>query len=91
MVGLLLAVLAVDHTTLGNGLDRYAHVLFFSLDEVEDTATQLLMTEFYWNLTNGLSKRESFFNAQQFLRQYNNGQYDKLEYWAAFIMFDGIE
>lgn len=102
LTGLDLVVLSACETAKGDltsdgvfGLQRGfkkagAHALLLSLEEVEDTATQILMTEFYRNLTNGQSKRESFLNAQRFLRQYNKGQYDKPEYWAAFIMLDGI-
>jgi CHAT domain-containing protein len=35
-------------------------------------------------------KYESFLNAQHFLRQYDGGRYDKPEYWAAFVLLDGI-
>ena len=101
--GLDLVVLSACETGLGDvsgdgvfGLQRGfkkagAQTLLMSLWKVDDAATELLMTEFYRNLTDGQSKRDSFLNAQQFLRQYNNGQYDKPEFWAAFIMLDGIE
>lgn len=48
------------------------------------------MTEFYNKLINGNSKKQSLYKAQQYLRTYQNGVYDKPEYWAAFIMLDGI-
>lgn len=103
LTGLDLVVLSACETAKGDvtsdgvfGLQRGfkkagAHTLLLSLVEVEDAATQLLMTEFYRNLTEGKSKRESFLNAQKYLRQYNNRQYDKPEYWATFIMIDGIQ
>jgi CHAT domain-containing protein len=101
--GLDLVVLSACETGLGDvsgdgvfGLQRGfkkagAQTLLMSLWKVDDVATELLMTEFYRNFTDGQSKWDSFLNAQQFLRQYNNGQYDKPEFWAAFIMLDGIE
>ena len=67
-----------------------AQTLLMSLWKVDDTATQLLMAEFYKNLVSGQNKRAAFLNAQKYLRSYQNGIYDKPEYWAAFIMLDGI-
>lgn len=100
--GLDLVVLSACQTGLGDvtsegvfGLQRGfkkagAQTLLMSLWKVDDTATQLLMTEFYRNLVAGKNKRESFLNAKQYLRSCQNGKYDKPEYWAAFIMLDGI-
>ena len=62
-----------------------------SLWEVEDEATQILMTQFYKNLVSGQSKRQSLRSAQKYLREYNNGCYHEPKYWAAFILLDGIE
>jgi len=100
--GLDLVVLSACETALGDvsgegvfGLQRGfkkagAQTLLMSLWKVDDTATQLLMTEFYRNLLSGQKKYESFLNAQRFLRQYDGGRYDKPEYWAAFVLLDGI-
>lgn len=41
-----------------------------SLWKVDDTATLLLMTEFYNKLINGNSKKQSLYKAQQYLRTY---------------------
>ena len=68
-----------------------ANSILMSLWEVNDEATQILMTHFYKNLVSGQSKRQSLQSAQRYLREYNAGQYDKPEYWAAFILLDGIE
>ena len=99
--GLDLVVLSACETALGDvsgegvfGLQRGfkkagAQTLLMSLWKVDDTATQLLMTEFYRNLLSGQKKYESFLNAQHYLRQYDIGRYDKPEYWAAFILLDG--
>ena len=97
-----LAILSACQTGVGEivgdgvfGLQRGfkkagAQTLLMSLWKVDDTATLLLMTEFYNKLINGNSKKQSLYKAQQYLRTYQNGVYDKPEYWAAFIMLDGI-
>ncbi|MDP4277395.1 MAG: CHAT domain-containing protein, partial [Bacteroidota bacterium] len=76
------------------------NTLVMSLWKVDDKATKIFMTQFYANLMNGQSKRTAFLNAQKFLRDYHSpaGQsngtavnpYASPEYWAAFILLDGI-
>ena len=59
--------------------------LIMSLWKVNDEATQLLMTEFYYNwITRHQSKREAFRNAQNAVR----AVYKEPTYWAGFIMLD---
>ena len=65
--------------------------ILMSLDKVDDEATKILMVEFYKNLISGKTKHQSLQEAQKHLRQVENGKYDKPEYWAAFILLDGIE
>ena len=65
-----------------------AQTLVMSLWEVDDKATQILMTAFYDNLLQGQSKRDAFHHAQQHLIKADNGRYDKPQYWAAFILLD---
>lgn len=65
-----------------------ANTLLMSLWKVDDTATQLLMSDFYKNYLSGKSKQESLRLAQQSLR--NNPEYSDPEYWAAFILLDGL-
>lgn len=102
--GLDLVVLSACQTGLGDisqgegvfGLQRGfkkagANSILMSLWEVNDEATQILMTQFYKNLVSGRSKRQSLQSAQRYLREYNAGQYNKPEYWAAFILLDGID
>jgi hypothetical protein len=102
--GLDLVVLSACQTGLGDisqgegvfGLQRGfkkagAKTLLMSLWQVDDRATQILMTQFYMNWLSGQSKRQALLSAQKYLREYNAGQYDKPKYWAAFIMLDGIE
>lgn len=100
--GLDLVVLSACQTALGDidnegvyGLQRGfkkagAKTILMSLDRVDDEATKILMVDFYNNLMSGKSKHQSLKDAQKHLRQVNNGKYDKPEYWASFIMLDGL-
>ena len=97
-----LVVLSACETGLGQldfggvfGLQRGfkkagAKTILMSLDKVDDEATKILMVEFYRNLMDGKTKHQSLKDAQRYLRQVDNGKYDKPEYWASFIMLDGI-
>lgn len=97
-----LVVLSACETALGDinysgiyGLQRGfkkagAKTILMSLDKVDDEATRLLMVEFYRNLMSGKTKHQSLKNALHYLRQVDNGKYDKPEYWASFIMLDGL-
>ena len=67
-----------------------AKTILMSLDKVDDEATRILMVEFYRNLMSGKTKHQSLKDAQKYLRQVENGKYDKPEYWASFIMLDGL-
>ena len=67
------------------------NTLLMTLWTVDDTATQILMTQFYKNLLSGQSKQKSLLSAQKYLREYDNGRYDSPRYWAAFIMLDGLK
>lgn len=60
--------------------------IVMSLWQVDDNATQLMMSEFYANLAQGLSKREAFTKAQNKLRSME--EYSSPYYWAGFIMLD---
>jgi CHAT domain-containing protein len=97
-----LVVLSACQTALGDinnegvyGLQRAfkkagANTIIMSLDKVDDEATMILMTEFYKNLMSGKKKLQSLRDAQKYLRGVDNGKYDKPEYWASFIMLDGL-
>ncbi len=98
-----LVVLSACETALGDnvfwegvyGLQRGfkkagANTILMSLNKVDDEATRILMVEFYRNLMNGKTKRQSFQEAQQYLRKVDNGKYDSPKYWASFIMLDGL-
>lgn len=63
-----------------------AHTLVMSLWSVNDAATQLMMTSFYENLLNGLSRHNAFLKAQQSVREV----YPQPHFWAPFIMLDDI-
>ena len=99
-----LVVLSACETGLGDirgdgvfGLQRGfkkagAGTLVMSLWKVSDSATQLLMTEFYRALLNlHLTKRQALQHAQQFLRTTDNGRYADPQFWAAFVMLDAVE
>ncbi len=67
--------------------------IIMSLWKVNDTATQLFMTEFYRNwITLKQSKREAFTNARNAVRYAVDEDGDRMfeapEYWAGFIMLD---
>lgn len=80
--GLDMVVLSACQTGLGEisgdgvfGLQRGfkkagANTLLMSLWKVDDKATQMLMTQFYANLTSGKSKFESLREAQRYVREY---------------------
>ena len=63
-----------------------------SLWEVNDEATQILMTAFYDNMMQGQPKHAAFHQAQHTLRQYvdseGNHLFDEPQFWAAFILLD---
>ena len=67
-----------------------ANTILMSLGKVDDEATRILMIEFYRNLMSGKTKHQSLKDAQKYLRQIDNGKYNKPEYWASFIMLDGL-
>jgi len=97
-----LVVLSACETALGDldgngiyGLQRGfkkagVNTILMSLNKVDDEATKILMIEFYRNLMNGETKQQSLRNAQRYLRQVDNGKYNKPEYWASFILLDGL-
>lgn len=64
--------------------------LMMSLWEVDDEATKVLMTNFYEKLVKGMSKREAFVKAQQYLRTTQNHKFDNPRFWAAFILLDAL-
>jgi CHAT domain-containing protein len=95
--GLDLVVLSACQTGLGEitgegvfGLQRGfkkagAQTLVMSLWKVFDDSTQMLMTEFFKNLTAGMTKRAAFIAAQGKVR----AQFPDPKHWAAFVMVDG--
>ncbi|MCD7722264.1 MAG: CHAT domain-containing protein, partial [Prevotellaceae bacterium] len=97
--GLDLVVLSACETGLGEikgdgvfGLQRGfkkagANTLVMSLWQVADQPTQELMSRFYQNLADGMTKYEAFRTAQGYLRE----KYPEPEYWAAFILLDAVD
>lgn len=101
--GLDLVVLSACQSGLGDvsqgdgvfGLQRGfkkagANSILMSLWEVDDKATQILMTQFYKNWLSGQSKHQSLLSAQKYLRETEGGKYNEPKYWAAFILLDAL-
>ena len=65
--------------------------IVMSLWNVNDRATRILMETFYRNLLLGQDRRQALINAQSALRSYEDGRYSMPEYWAAFVLLDGLE
>lgn len=69
-----------------------AKSILMSLWKVSDVSTEILMTEFYKNLCNGKSKRESLRLAQKIVREYKDSEgnyiFQDPHYWAGFVMLD---
>lgn len=105
-----LVVLSACQTALGEvsgegvfGLQRGLKMagvnsILMTLWSVDDTATQILMTQFYQNLLSGMSKREALSKAKIYLRNYtidSHGnaikRYDNPKYWAAFVLLDSLD
>lgn len=99
LTGLDLVVLSACQTGLGDikddgvfGLQRAfkkagAHTLLVSLWKVNDQATQILMSEFYSSLMEGLSRHDALYKAQEKLRKEG---FSDPHYWASFILIDDI-
>lgn len=95
-----MVILSACETALGNisgdqifGLQRGfkragVQSLLMSLWEVDDEATQILMTEFYKNYLCGMSKQKSLNEAQKAVRE--TPGFEDPEYWAAFILLDAL-
>ena len=92
-----LVVLSACETGLGEaknsegvfGLQRAfklagVETIIMSLWKVPDQATSSLMTSFYSNWLNGMTKNQAFEQAQKELRQ----TYPEPYYWAGFVMMD---
>lgn len=69
-----------------------AQSILMSLWKVDDEATCLLMTEFYkhW-IGEGKTKHDALELAKQTVRSHKEKGWDNPEYWAAFILLDGLE
>lgn len=63
-----------------------ANSLVMSCWNVDDKATNLLMSEFYTNLTNGINKRQSLLNAVKKTKE----KFPTPQKWAAFVLLDGL-
>ncbi len=92
----LLAIISACDSGLGEinndgveGLQRAfksagVNTLVVTLWKVDDAATELMMTEFYKNLTKGQSRRTAFDSARAAVRS----KFPEPYYWAPFVMID---
>lgn len=71
--------------------------ILMSLWDVDDAATEMLMSEFYRHYSAGETKQQSLLGAQKAVREFEGeagGRYCNFSdphYWAAFILLDGID
>lgn len=63
--------------------------ILMSLWKVDDDATQFLMTEFYRNWLDGMSKHDALEEAKRQVR--SKQEWEDPMYWAAFILLDAVE
>ena len=106
--GLDLLVLSACQTGLGEisgdgvfGLQRGfkkagAQTIVMSLWKVSDVATRDLMVQFYNGLTDGLTKRQAFLKAQQYVKDHDKTypytyKMRNNPHWAAFILLDALQ
>jgi len=78
-----------------------AESLLVSLWDVDDNSTEILMKEFYRQLSLGKTRREALLKAQDAVKNYDDdmddtdiGNYKTFEapyYWAGFVLIDGNE
>lgn len=64
--------------------------IIMSLWKVDDDATRLLMTEFYKNWMGGMSKHDALEKAKQAVRTSVEKDWSDPNYWAAFVLLDGL-
>ena len=62
--------------------------ILMSLWEVDDEATQILMTNFYKNYLGGMSKQQALREAQRTVRE--TPGFEDPFYWVAFILLDAL-
>ena len=69
-----------------------AGAILMSLWNVDDEATQILMTEFYSNwIDKKMTKHDALENAKECVRtNKTHPQWSDPKYWAAFILLDGL-
>lgn len=91
-----LVVLSACETALGNitndgvyGLQMAfkiagVHSIIMSLWDVSDSATQLMMSEFYAFIAKGMNKHDAFIEAISQVRK----KFDSPYHWASFVMLD---
>ena len=99
-----MVVLSACETALGDvskgegifGLQRGfkkagANSILMSLWKVDDEATCMLMTEFYKFWLSGETKHDALELAKDVVRSHQERKWDNPDFWAAFILLDGID
>lgn len=98
-----LAILSACETGLGDvstdgvyGLQRGfkkagVQALLMSLWKVDDKATSIFIRHFYTSYLLHRLPRKALEESIQYLRSVDNGRWNKPQYWAAFVLLDGLE
>ena len=69
-----------------------ANSIIMSLWDADDNATCMLMTEFYKNwIVDGKTKYAALEAAKKTVRSHKEKGWDNPEFWAAFILLDGLD
>lgn len=65
--------------------------LVMTTDDVVDYVSGEVWKVFFKNIANGMSKRESLFDAVKYARSMHDGFYAAPKYWTPFILIDGLD
>lgn len=63
--------------------------LVMTTDDVVDYVSGEVWKEFFRNIANGMSKRESLLNAVKHIKTIHDGFYSSPKFWTPFVLIDG--